>query len=105
MVAQKSNETHGDNEDESEKRHYTQHGSHFENSHALLCALPVVRVLLRLLEHLIIFPFKLHDVRTGGNDSREWRGLGLKHPPRLLLRVTSTFKIMLTLLKKRIFLE
>ncbi len=65
MVAQKSNETYGDNEGESEKPHYTQHGSHFENSHVLLSTLPVDRMLLGLFEHMFVFPFILHDVRTG----------------------------------------
>jgi hypothetical protein len=57
IVARKSNETHGDDEDESEKRHDTQYGSHFENSHALLFTLWVDTVLLSLSEHMVILPF------------------------------------------------
>ncbi len=101
MGAQKSNETRGDYEGESQDPHRTQHASFFENSHVLLFTLHVDRLLLRLSEHGIILPFILHNVRTGGNDSREWRGLELNRPSRLLLRVTSTFKFTLTLLKNR----
>jgi hypothetical protein len=67
MVDQESNETYRDDEGKSENPHYTQHRSHF--GYALLSTFDVDWGLLKLLGHVIIFPFMLHNVRPGGNDS------------------------------------
>ena len=56
MVAQKSNETYGDDEGKSEKPYYAQHGSHFENSRVLLSTFGVEGGGLKLLGHVNVLP-------------------------------------------------
>jgi hypothetical protein len=54
MIAQKSNETYGDDEGNSEKLYYAQYGSQFENSHALLSTFGVEGGMLKLLGHVVV---------------------------------------------------